>query len=73
MRNAMTRPAYYTPRQAAWILGADPARVSRAIRLGTLRTARRCGRLVVPASALTRLLGARPTGMDQPHSGGASW
>jgi hypothetical protein len=66
MRNAMTR-AYYTPRQAAWILGAEPVRVSRAIRLGTLRTTRRHGRLVVPATALTRLLG------EHSHPGRASW
>lgn len=49
-------PAYYTIRQAAWILGVQPSTVSRAIRLGTLRTVRRHGRLVVPASALTLLL-----------------
>jgi excisionase family DNA binding protein len=51
------RPAYYTVREAAWILGITPSTVSRAIRLGTLRAVRRHGRLVVPASALTRLFG----------------
>jgi excisionase family DNA binding protein len=55
------RPAYYTVRQAAWILGVKPSTVSRAIRLGTLRAVRRNGELVVPASALARLLG-EPTG-----------
>ena len=54
-------PAYYTVREAAWILGVKPSTVSRAIRLGTLRAVRRHGRLVVPASALTLLL-AEPTG-----------
>ncbi|GAA0259093.1 hypothetical protein GCM10010492_70100 [Saccharothrix mutabilis subsp. mutabilis] len=47
----------YTVRQAAWVLGVAPSTVSRAIRLGTLRTVRRGGRLVIPASALVRLLG----------------
>jgi excisionase family DNA binding protein len=51
------RPAYYTVREAAWILGVNPSTVSRAIRLGTLRAVRRHGRLVVPASALTQLFG----------------
>jgi excisionase family DNA binding protein len=49
-------PAYYTVRQAAWILGVKPSTVSRAIRLGTLRAVRDHGRLVVPVAALTRLL-----------------
>ena len=57
------RPAHYTVRQAAWILGVQPSTVSRAIRLGTLRAVRRHGRLMVPATALTRLLG-EPTGND---------
>lgn len=52
-------PAYYTVRQAAWLLGIDRARVSRAVRLGTLRTVRRYGRPMVPASALVQLLGER--------------
>jgi len=51
------RPAYYTVREAAWILGVKSSTVSRAIRLGTLRAVRRHGRLVVSAGALTRLLG----------------
>jgi excisionase family DNA binding protein len=49
-------PAYYTIREAAWILGVTPSTVSAAIRLGTLRAVRRRSRLMVPASALTRLL-----------------
>jgi excisionase family DNA binding protein len=53
-------PAYYTIREAAWILGVKPSTVSAAIRLGTLRAVRRRSRLMVPASALTRLL-AQPT------------
>jgi excisionase family DNA binding protein len=55
------RPASYTVREAAWILGVTPSTVSRAIRLGTLRAVRRHGRLVVAASALTGLL-TEPTG-----------
>jgi excisionase family DNA binding protein len=53
-------PAYYTIREAAWILGVKPSTVSAAIRLGTLRAVRRRSRLMVPASALTRML-AQPT------------
>lgn len=56
-------PAYYTVRQAAWVLGVTPSTISRAIRLVTLRAARRHGQLIIPASALTRLL-AEPTGND---------
>lgn len=62
MRTAITntqRPAYYTIRETAWILGVDQARISRAIRLRTLRTELRHGRIVVPADALARLLGER--------------
>lgn len=53
-------PAYYTIREAAWILGVKPSTVFAAIRLGTLRAVHRRSRLMVPASALTRLL-AKPT------------
>ena len=53
-------PAYYTVREAAWMLGVKPPTVSAAIRLGTLRAVRRRSRLMVPASALARLL-AEPT------------
>ena len=42
------------------MLGVKPSTVSAAIRLGTLRAARRRSRLMVSASALTRLL-AEPT------------
>lgn len=59
MRIAITNPgrsAYYTVREVAWILGVRPSRISHTIRLGTLRTERRRGRLMVPASVLTRLL-----------------
>lgn len=50
------RPAYYTVRQVAWILGVEQSTVARAIRVGTLRSVWRRGRLVVPASELGRLL-----------------
>lgn len=73
MRKAISRSAYYTPRQAAWILGAEPARVARAIRLGALRTVQRRGHLVVPASALTRVLGEHQVDMGQIPAGGAPW
>ena len=70
-------PAYYTVRQAAWILGVKPSAVSRAIRLGTLRVVWRRGKPLVPAGALSRLLAA-PTNHDRrtgartaPDSGGA--
>jgi hypothetical protein len=59
------RPAYYSIRKAAWILGVDQSRVARAIRLGTLRAVRRNGHVVVPTRALTRLLG--------PGTRGAPW
>ncbi|MCA1187586.1 helix-turn-helix domain-containing protein [Saccharopolyspora sp. 6T] len=47
----------YTIRQAASILGVETATVSRAVRVGHLRAVLQRGRLVVPASSLTRLLG----------------
>ena len=53
-------PAYYTIREAAWILGVKPSTVSAAIRLGTLRAVRRRSRLMIPAYTLIRLL-AQPT------------
>lgn len=67
-------PAYYTVREAAWLLGVKPSTVARAIRLGTLRAVWRQGRLVVPASALTRLLGeaTRPDPQDTHEGGGES-
>lgn len=71
MRTSMPnagRPAYYTIHQAAVILGVEPSRISRAIRLRTLRTVRQRGRLLVPASALIGLLGAAVD--DGQQSGG---
>ena len=50
------RPKYYSPREAAWILGVDRSKVNKAIRTGALPTVRRRSRLVVPAWALHRLL-----------------
>ena len=50
------QPAYYTIREAAWVLGVEPSAVARAIRVGTLHAVWRHGRLVIPAHALTRLL-----------------
>ena len=47
----------HTIRQAAWLLGIEQDDVCRAIRLGTLRTVRRRGRLVIPTSALMSWFG----------------
>lgn len=58
MRTSLSN-AYLSVREAAWILGVERSTVSRAIRVGTLRTVRRRGRLVVPASAVTKLLGGQ--------------
>jgi hypothetical protein len=52
----LRRSGFYTVREAAWILGVDPATVCRASRTGALPTVRRRSRLVVPAHALVRLL-----------------
>jgi excisionase family DNA binding protein len=71
MRTSMPnagRPAYYTVHQAAAILGVEPSHISRAIRLRTLRAVRQRGRLLVPASALTALLGT-PVNDSQPSGG----
>lgn len=59
MRTSMSnagRPAYYTIREAAWILGIEPSTLSRAIRVGTVRAVWRRGRLVLSVSELARLL-----------------
>lgn len=53
-------PAFFTVKQAAWIFGISEAQVSRAIRTGALPAVRRRSRLVVPVSALRRLLGGAP-------------
>ena len=68
------RPAYYTVRQAAWILGVKPPTVSRAIRLGTLRTVWRHGQPLIPAHALIPLFGAStvPNAQVERLAGGAS-
>ena len=61
MHTSMPKQSYYSVREAAWLLGIDPSTASRAVRLGSLRTIRRRGRLVVPAAAVARLLG-NPSG-----------
>ncbi len=58
------RPAEYTVRKTAWILGVPQWRVSRGIRLGTVRAVRRHSRVVVPASEVMRLLNARGAHRD---------
>ncbi|QIZ37872.1 helix-turn-helix domain-containing protein [Saccharopolyspora sp. ASAGF58] len=63
------RPAYFTVRKAAWLLSVDPSMISRAIRLGTLRTVQRNGRSLIPASELVRLLG-EPTDNGATQAGG---
>lgn len=56
-------PAYYTVREAAWILGVKPPTVSCVIRLDTLPAVWRHGRLLISAGALVGLL-AQPTGTN---------
>lgn len=51
------RQIHYSVRQAACVLCVDVSVVARAIRVGTLPTTVKGGRRVIPASALTRLLG----------------
>ncbi len=51
------RRAHYSIRESAWILGVERSTLSRAIRLGLLRTERRRGHHLVPAHELARLLG----------------
>jgi excisionase family DNA binding protein len=53
-------PIYYPVRDAAWILGVHQSTVCRMIRTGVLPTVRRRSRLVVPASAVRRMLGGAP-------------
>ncbi|MGW1681395.1 helix-turn-helix domain-containing protein [Saccharopolyspora sp. NPDC002376] len=60
--------ANFTVHKAAWILGVDPSTISRAIRLGTLRTVQRNGRRVIPASEVVRLLG-EPTNSETQDGG----
>lgn len=50
------RSAHYTIPQAAWLLGVSRERVSRAVRVGTVRAVQRRSALVIPASQLARLL-----------------
>lgn len=69
MRTSTTnagRSALYTVREAAWILGVEPSRVSRAIRLGTLPVVPKRGRVLIPHAALTRLLGEPVDNGGQP-------
>jgi WhiB family redox-sensing transcriptional regulator len=49
-------PAYYTVADAAWILAVDADKIHRAIRLGVLPVVRRRSRLLIPATALRRVL-----------------
>jgi excisionase family DNA binding protein len=54
------RSGFHTIKEAAWILGVDSSKISRAIRTGALPAVRRRSQLVVPAAALQRLLGGAP-------------
>ena len=65
------RPASYTVRKAAWILGVAPSSLHRAIRVGKVRTERRNGRHVIPSSELTRLLGSPVDSASDQQAGGA--
>jgi excisionase family DNA binding protein len=53
-------PTHYSVRDAAWILGVHQSTICRMISTGALPTVRRRSRLVVPASALQRMLGGAP-------------
>lgn len=53
-------PAFFTLRQAAWILGTSESEIRRGIQSGVVPAVRRRSNLVVPASALRRLLGGAP-------------
>lgn len=50
-------PAFYSPADAAWLLGVELNSIHRAIRVGELRAVRRRSRLVIPAAELRRALG----------------
>lgn len=41
--------------EVAWILGVEPSRVCRAVRIGLLPVVRRRGRVLVPAHAVAHL------------------
>jgi hypothetical protein len=62
------RPTYYTLREAAWILCVKPQVIARAIRIGTLRTERRRGRMLIPADAVRAMLELPAT--DAHNAGG---
>lgn len=62
------RPAYYTLREAAWILCVKPQVIAHAIRVGTLRTERRRGRMLIPADAVQAMLELPAT--DSRNTGG---
>lgn len=58
------RRDFYSVRRAAWILNLQPSAISRAVRVGELRAEPRNGRLVIPASELTRLLAGAAVAQD---------
>jgi excisionase family DNA binding protein len=74
------RPALYTVKQTAWILGVPASRIHRAIRTGSLPTVRHRAQLQIPATAVAQLLAHTASPVDTPtrhlrtgtaHSGGA--
>lgn len=58
------RRDFYSVRRAAWILNLPSSAISRAVRVGELRAEPRNGRLVIPASELTRLLSGAAVAQD---------
>lgn len=63
MRTSMPKtgsPAFFTLKQAAWILGVSEAELRHAIGKGVVPAVRRRSHLVVPVAALRRLLGGAP-------------
>lgn len=49
-------PPYVTHRELAALLGVHRTTVTRAVRRGEIRTARLCGRQVIPRAEAERLL-----------------
>ena len=49
-------PAFYTIKQAAWLLGVSEDAVSRDIRVGLLPMVQRRSRRMIPAAVINRRL-----------------
>jgi predicted site-specific integrase-resolvase len=49
-------PAFYTIKQAAWLLGVSEDAIARDIRVGLIPVVRRRSRSVIPAAVINRRL-----------------